>query len=212
MINPEQLPADLVPEARAYFEAVAAARTTLDRDLEELRARRQACDSAHAYRSPEWYDAREKIRGDDDEIHRRYNETHQTLWTTHVTNSTHPLMRWIGANVSHDYRGQAEQIMAVLTPTATVSDFDEVARRGDWCYTWNEYRSRAIAADVIDSGLVLQMRVNGGPWQDFWEHQTRNGDLITKEMIKALFNLGASFIAMDVGTDNLKYQQVPADR
>jgi hypothetical protein len=179
----------LVPEARAYLEELAEVDVTYTREIQAARGlgwREESREASQAARD-----------------HRVLGE--QQAWAK-LGASAHPLVAWIGQNAG-DYQTYARTVLRYVTPDVTVQTLDAVAEANDWCYVWGQFRSRAITAGALPArDWQVQMRVNGGPWQSrFWEHHG-SGGAITKDMINALIERGVSFIELETGSDNVKYQ------
>lgn len=174
----------MLPEVEAYFVALKKA----EDEYEEAR------NSAKSY-------------GESRVARNEYAASARKAWDL-LKNSNNKLVAWIANNVSRDYEGHASYILKAL-PVSSISELDEIARNHDWCYVWNEFRSAAIAAGAIEVIYDIQIKVNGGPWNEFWEHQLPNDEYLTKEEISKLFDRGINFIQFDAGRNTIKYQLKP---
>lgn len=110
------------PEHRAFDEAHAA--------YEAVRG--PAWEIFHAARESAW-----KV----------YEQRRGEAWRAVFADATDPLVMWIGQNAE----SRPDEAMVVLDALpATLADLDEIARREDWCQTWDSFRADAIADGVIE--------------------------------------------------------------
>ncbi|MFC8436498.1 hypothetical protein [Streptomyces sp. NPDC057253] len=137
----EQEAREMLPEVRAYVEAIEAA------SAEEDKVRQAA-----AARYPKRFDwdeegqrqisAHNKVTG---EAYRARVHAQDDAWSALKTSSD-PLVRWIAENCA-EYRDHARQVLSALP--ATLGELDALAEQGGWCGVWDAFRQRAIDAGAM---------------------------------------------------------------
>jgi hypothetical protein len=103
------------------------------------------------------------------------------------------------------YEEEAVEVLKLLP--ATIDEIDKYAEERDWCKDYRDLRREWMKRQRQSSRI--QVRVSGGPWVDLW--QLRRFDLNDddlKDAVMKLFANGASFVSMDIGANNLKFQIV----
>lgn len=187
----------MLPEVEKYLSEYEKNTNEFKEKRAEIRRNRSS------YPSDEYYDMLNAI---EDAWRNATNKTWDEL-----KNSDNKLVAWIANNeeIGNSFREHAHYILRELP--ASINVLDRVARANDWCPVWNGFRSQALAAGVIEIDYNLQVSMNGGPWQNFFDISLPGRKLFTKREANDLFSKGISFFQFDTGTVNIKVQMNPAD-
>ncbi|MFE1840756.1 hypothetical protein [Streptomyces sviceus] len=137
----EQGAREMLPEVRAYVEAMEAAST------EEGKIR-QAANARYPQRFG-WDEEAQRQMGAHNEVtgeaYRVRIQAQNDAWGALKT-SGDPLVRWIAENCA-EYRDQAQQVLTALP--ATLGELDALAEKGGWCGVWDAFRQQAIDAGAF---------------------------------------------------------------
>jgi hypothetical protein len=180
----------MLPEVQEYFD-------TIDRLETELR------DATEKVGDDLYYSDRTEYYKQVDAARNANLSGQQAAWDK-LKESNDPLVKWIAEN-AEEYHAQARVVLRALP--ATLHELDAIARDHDWCYVWGQFRDRAIADGAVDYTWEIQIKVNGGPWQEFWPHSLPSGRrYVNKDSLLEFFKHGASMIQITAGSDHIIYQ------
>jgi hypothetical protein len=182
----------MLSDVQVFADAVQAADKVYHNETETLNARRMTREISYE----QYNDAERALR-------RTHRETVLAAWQRLAT-SGDQLVAWIATNVDVDYQHQAIKILRELP--APLGKLDKIAGAEGWCHIWEDYRTRAIAAGVVEVRFDLRMRVNGQRAEQFWAVGLPNGDRITRKMLEPLFIGGATMIQVNAGSDHVVYE------
>lgn len=185
----------MLSEVQTYADAVKAADEVYHTETDKLNTRRTEREISYE----QYNDAERELRN----AHRKVV---MDAWQA-LTASSNKLVAWIANNVDFDYQHQAIKVLRELP--APLGKLDQIARDNGWCHIWEDYRQRAIAAEVVEVKFDLRMRVNGELADGFWAVGLPNGSRVTRAMLNPLLLGGATMIQINAGTDHIMYEVVP---
>jgi hypothetical protein len=104
------------------------------------------------------------------------------------------------------YEEEAVEVLKLLP--ASIEEIDEYARRRGWCKDYRDLRQEWMKRQR----RRIQVRRDGGPWVDMRAEtiaiSVGYDPYAIWDAVTRLFDNGASFISMDIGVNNLKFQIV----
>lgn len=141
MANQEER--QILPEVKAYIEAVEAASAAFEKALSEARSK---YPKYRAYdRTDETREHRQAFADVEDAAYDAHRAAYSTAWDA-LEQSSDPLVKWIAENC-RSYDREALMILKALP--ATADELEEIADREEWCGAWNSFRDQAIEAGVM---------------------------------------------------------------
>lgn len=185
----------MLPEVEKYLTTVEKVEETFRNDRAEIRRNRNNMSADKYYASL-------------DAVQNTWRKATNDAWDE-LKKSDNKLVAWIANNsgISDGYRGHASLILRELP--ASLDTLDNVARKNNWCPVWNDFRAEALADGAIEIDYDLQVSLNGGPWQNFFDIRLPGNEYFVKKDANDLFSMGISFLQFDTGTTNVKIQMKP---